>query len=199
MSDDEVSVFTDADATRLAGIIDDARRAGIHHGNYTLARWILDRWPVEVSTPIASPAPHDDGCGCNIVPQPAACSRVTPHQRHEWWPNSFRQECPGVTAPAGEVVSVPPPAHVCDYVEPDGATHGVCHLPGVHGGRERAAEPAPVPPPVDALLNLVDELHSAVRDDDSNAIDRARGNIVMAVRDMYAAGVADGRRQATDG
>lgn len=25
--------------------------------------------------------------------------------------------------------------HVCDYVEPDGTTMGVCHLPGRHGGR----------------------------------------------------------------
>jgi transcriptional regulator with XRE-family HTH domain len=28
--------------------------------------------------------------------------------------------------------------HWCEFVEPDGATHGVCHLPGLHGGRPPA-------------------------------------------------------------
>lgn len=56
-----------------------------------------------------------------------------------------------------------------------------------------ADEPAPVPPPVDALLNLVDELYQA---DEAAAIDVARGNIVMAARDLWRAGVAEGRRQA---
>jgi hypothetical protein len=50
-----------------------------------------------------------------------------------------------------------------------------------------------VPHPVDALLNLVDELHLAVRDDEAATIDVARGNIVMAARDLFAAGVAEGR------
>jgi hypothetical protein len=34
--------------------------------------------------------------------------------------------------------------HWCEFVEPDGATHGVCHLPGLHGGRAPYPEPAPV-------------------------------------------------------
>ena len=35
----------EADVERLAKIIHDAGKLGIRHGDYTLARWILDRWP----------------------------------------------------------------------------------------------------------------------------------------------------------
>lgn len=115
---------------------------------------------------------------------------------------------PIVAAPAGEVVSVP-----------EGWTRGLGESQDWENGDvvvsvpppapARADDPAPVPPPVDALLNLVDELGQA-----SHALgvaaerwsevdmaaataerDVARGNIVMAVRDLWAAGVEEGRRQ----
>jgi hypothetical protein len=36
--------YTEADVEHLAEVIHDARDKGIWHGNYTLARWILDHW-----------------------------------------------------------------------------------------------------------------------------------------------------------
>lgn len=36
--------YTEADVDKLAEVIFNARKRGIEHGNYTLARWILDHW-----------------------------------------------------------------------------------------------------------------------------------------------------------
>ena len=36
--------YAEADVDSLAEVIHDARNRGIQHGDYTLARWILDHW-----------------------------------------------------------------------------------------------------------------------------------------------------------
>lgn len=39
--------YTEADVESLAAVLHDARDKGIQYGNYTLARWVLDRWAVD--------------------------------------------------------------------------------------------------------------------------------------------------------
>jgi len=66
------------------------------------------------------------------------------------------------------------------------------------------AEPAPVPPPVDALLKLINSygrhaLETGEGIDDAGASAGITWRqIKTAVPALYAAGVAEGRRQATE-
>lgn len=114
--------------------------------------------------------------------------------------------------PADEPVSVPPPARPL-------TTGGIItNPPIVLVGEEGCAltmpvhadEPAPVPPPVDALLKLVDEYgeeRCLIAEARGNAgdmrmhIDQAAdylGEIQRKLNALYFAGVAEGRRQATE-
>jgi hypothetical protein len=147
-----MSAYTEDDVQRLAGVLDAARQTGIFHGSYTLARWVLDRWPVEGSTPLDSPLP--------------------PMPEEYYAPDATPLDSP----PAGEVVSVQPPAdEILERVEArlrrhfhgaDGyAAKGhaasaedctPCYeaaevVSGMVDEARAADEPAPVPPPVDAL------------------------------------------------
>jgi hypothetical protein len=187
-----VITYTEADVEQLAEVLNAARDAGVHHGNYTLARWVLDRWPVEGSTPIASPARgFVDRYAQRLAEEQAA-------------------------APAGEVVSVPPPGEADVYLCPTCEaviTFTTGEAPRCPNCPPSVDEPAPVPPPVDALLKLVDEFGEDMADsgmaDGTGAREtgtqcmldaqQARDKIVTALSGLWTAGVEEGRRQQDGG
>jgi hypothetical protein len=238
LTDLPIKRYTEDEVTLLAGMIYDARRAGIHHGNYSLARWILDRWPVEESIPLDSPAQ----CGHGIAVAGAwlECQNTPDHAglhisgRSRWRTGGGLEP-----AAAGEVVSVPPPDRPLatggtltdppfQFAEPEaGCTLTVppvavdrspsLSAPVATAYGAPAAGPAPVPPPVDALdeiLNLA-ELLADTRVKAFDALNRQvvgfrqrkvaqryadaaagyRLAIAVAVEGVRAAGVEEGRRQ----
>lgn len=103
-----------------------------------------------------------------------------------------------IPQPADEPVSVPPPVERTEFrlaelvLDPH-------HVPNEHGwGRIESA--SPVPPPVDALLKLVDQLHTwAVTYSPTFApvgdLVALRKRLDEGARALWAAGVAEGRRQ----
>lgn len=176
---------------------------------------------VEGSTPLDSPPPADEAivhrcppsgssvmpC-CGRTPFEATGDRMTVDPAHvtcavpEVWPPDMRSRRQGGRGPMALHELVLDPQH-----EPN--EHGWGRIESVTP--QPAGEPVPVPPPVDALLNLVERFgdnrfdigrSSATRDDDEPptiAEQRAEDEALMAVNAaltrLWAAGVEEGRRQ----
>lgn len=158
----------------------------VGHGGYHLAS---GAWPVDETTSRCTAAGAVTGGRC-VLPGG--------HDEDDGTAHLFA----GLSAPqpADEPVSVPPPDRTeFKLAELVLDPH---HVPNEHGwGRIESANP--VPPPVDALLELIDQLHTwAVTYSPTFA---PVGNLVAlrkrldeGIGALYAAGVAEGRRQATE-